>query len=198
MASKLSAVTSTPPKRSASDTTPSGSDSQARSRARRAPSGSPVVRCPASSCPSQTISEEPPPISKRTMLRAWPSARAEQPAVARNASVSRSTISSSKPVSARTRSRKAALLLAARHASVAMSRARVTWRARIFSAQIFKAATVRTIAASASRPVCDTPSPSRTMRQKLSTMRKSAGSVPGSGCRAISRRQLLVPRSSAA
>ena len=41
-------------------------------------------------------------------------------------------------------------------------------------------------------PVCDRPSPSRTMREKASTTVK-----PPSIGRAISRRQLLVPRSTA-
>jgi hypothetical protein len=52
---------------------------------------------------------------------------------------------------------------------------------------------VRSMAASLSRPVVESPSPSRTMRVKPSSTRKlfSCG-------RAISSRQLLVPRSSAA
>jgi hypothetical protein len=54
------------------------------------------------------------------------------------------------------------------------------------------AETARSIAWSDSRPLVASPSPSRTMREKASTITKP--SVAG---RAISKRQLLVPRSSA-
>jgi hypothetical protein len=80
-----------------------------------------------------------------------------------------------------------------RHASVAIMRARDTPWVRILSRQTVKAPIVRAIAASLRRPVCDNPSPSRTMRENESMTRK-----PSKVGRAISRRQLLVPRSSAA
>jgi len=61
---------------------------------------------------------------------------------------------------------------AARHASVAISRARVTLRLRILSRQIASAETARAIAASLMRPEVDTPSPRRMMRENASTTRK--------------------------
>ena len=82
---------------------------------------------------------------------------------------------------------------AARQASVAISRARVTDRLRILSRHTVSADTARSIAASDSRPVAETPSPSRMMRENASMTRK-----PSPDGRAISRRQLLVPRSRAA
>ena len=90
-------------------------------------------------------------------------------------------------------SREAAPLSAARQASVAIRRARVTPRAAILSRQMRRASSVRSIAASLKPAGLDRPSPSRTMREKASMTRK-----PSAVGRAISRRQLLVPRSSAA
>ena len=78
---------------------------------------------------SQTISEEPPPISNSTVDSAVASASSPQPAAARRASVSRSTISSCSPSRSRTCARNSAPFSAARHASVAIRRARVTPRA---------------------------------------------------------------------
>ena len=72
-------------------------------------------------------------------------------------------------------------------------RERVTPRAAILSWQTSSAAKVRSIARSPRRPVATRFSPSRTMREKASTIRS-----PSSPARAISRRQLLVPRSRAA
>lgn len=79
-------------------------------------------------------------------------------------------------------------------ASVAMSRMRRIGRPESFAAQTLSASTARSIASSESRPLDTSPSPSRTMRENASTTRNWPGRV---GC-AISRRQLLVPRSSAA
>ena len=97
------------------------------------------------------------------------------------------------PVSAATWSRKLSALSAARQASVAISRSRVAFFALILSRQMLKAATARPIAASLMRPVVEMPSPSRMIRENESITRKL--SPVG---QAISRRQLLVPRSSAA
>ena len=84
-------------------------------------------------------------------------------------------------------------LLALRHASVATDRASVTLRRFSLSAQMRSAAIVRSIAASDSRPLAASPSPSRTMRENASM----TANPPPCG-RAIRSRQLLVPRSSAA
>ena len=61
-----------------------------------------------------------------------------QPVAASRASVAESTISSSRPASSATRARNASPFSAARQASVAMSRARMTPRARILSRQTSK------------------------------------------------------------
>jgi hypothetical protein len=116
-----------------------------------------------------------------------------QPAAASSASVRRSTISSARPVSSSTRARKSGPFSAARQASVAISRRRVTPRSESRSAQALSASSVRAMAALDSRLPRPSPSPSLTMREKLSAMRKP----PALG-RAIRSRQLLVPRSSAA
>ena len=58
MPSKISGVTSTPPWRSASVTTPTGNESQARMRLHGSASG------PGAGPSSQAISVEPPPMSK--------------------------------------------------------------------------------------------------------------------------------------
>jgi hypothetical protein len=85
-------------------------------------------------------------------------------------------------------------LAAARQASVAMSRMRFMFLADILAAQILSASTDRSIAPSESMPLAPSPSPSRTMRENASTTRNCPGRVGW----ATSRRQLLVPRSSAA
>ena len=69
----------------------------------------------------------------------------------------------------------------------------VTPRSSILVRQISRAASVRSMAAWPSRPVWVKPSPRRTMREKASMIRK-----PSRAGRAMRRRQLLVPRSSAA
>jgi hypothetical protein len=61
------------------------------------------------------------------------------------------------------------------------------------SLQILKAAIARSIAASLMEPVDEMPSPSRMIRENESTTRN-----PSPDGQAIRRRQLLVPRSSAA
>jgi hypothetical protein len=97
------------------------------------------------------------------------------------------------PVSAATRLRKPSAFEAARQASVAISRRRLALLDWILSRQTDNAAMARSIAASLMQPVAEMPSPRRMMREKESTTRKL--SPEG---QAIRRRQLLVPRSSAA
>ena len=97
------------------------------------------------------------------------------------------------PSLAATRSRKSSAFDAARQASVAISRMRQARLRLILSRQMRNADIARSIAGSLMRPVGEMPSPSRMMRENESTMRK-----PSPVGRAISRRQLLVPRSSAA
>ena len=97
------------------------------------------------------------------------------------------------PVMRSTRRRNSGPFSARRQASVATQR---TWVTRCRSSrwrQLRRAAMVRAMAASLSRLLAARPSPRRTMREKLSTTRNPVGSGT-----AISRRQLLVPRSSAA
>ena len=67
-----------------------------------------------------------------------------------------------------------------------------TWRSASLAPQIFSASMARSMAGADRRPVRPIPSPSRTIREKASTTRK-----PWSRGAAISRRQLLVPRSRA-
>ncbi len=111
-------------------------------------------------------------MSNSKMLSARGSASEPQPRAARRASVSRSMTSSKSPVRSRTRSTNAAPFSAARQAWVAMSRARETPRALIFSRQTSRASSVRSIAGSQMRCDAPMPSPSRTMREKASTMRR--------------------------
>ena len=109
------------------------------------------------------------------------------------ASVSRSMISSSSPTSSRCERWNSPPLTAVRQASVAIRRARVTPRFFILSRQMPSASIARAIAASLMRPDAEMPSPSRMMRENAS-MTRNASPVG----RATRRRQLLVPRSSAA
>ena len=132
-------------------------------------------------------------MSNRMTLSARGSINGVQPVAASVASVSRSMMSSSRPTSPAMRARNSSPFTAARHASVAISRARLTPRLRILSRQMASAATARPTAASLMRPDVETPSPSRMMRENASMTRKL--SPVG---RATSSRQLLVPRSSAA
>ena len=141
----------------------------------------------------RTSSVDPPPISNRMAPRPRGSSSGEQPITARAASVSRSITSSRMPVSAATRSRKPLAFEAARQASVAISRSRLAFLDRILSRQMLRAAIARSIAASLMQPVVEIPSPSLMIRENESTTRN-----PSSVGQAISRRQLLVPRSSAA
>ena len=178
-------MTSRPPKCSASETTPSGIDIQALMRgAAFGSSGSRSIR---------TSSVEPPPISNRMAPRPLGSSSGEQPITASVASVSRSITSSLMPVSAATRSRNCSALAAARQASVAISRRRLALRYLILSLQIESAAMARSMAPSLIEPVEEIPSPRRMMREKELTTRN-----PSAVGHAISSRQLLVPRSSAA
>ena len=116
-----------------------------------------------------------------------------QPETASLASVSRLTMVMSSPVSARARSRNSSALPASRQASVAIRPERTTRCRRILAAHTFSASSVRSTAASDSRPLAETPSPRRMMREKASITLK-----PRREGRATSSRQLLVPRSSAA
>ena len=97
-------------------------------------------------------------------------------------------------MTSKTRATNSAPLAARRQASVATLRVNVTPRRSSLSAQVDSAATARSIAASDSRPVCDSPSPSRTTREKASMTIRSLP-LPGAPGRATNRRQLLVPRS---
>ena len=116
-----------------------------------------------------------------------------QPETASLASVSRLTILMSSPVASRARSRNSPALAARRQASVAIRPERTTrWRS-ILAAHTCSASMVRSMAGSESRPLADTPSPRRMMRENASMTLK-----PRREGRATSRRQLLVPRSSAA
>ncbi len=99
----------------------------------------------------------------------------------------------SSPVSRFTRARNAPPLAARRHASVAIARRQRTGRRSSRAAQACSADRARSIAAGQSWPVRCSPSPSRTMRLKLSSTRN-----PSPDGAATSMRQLLVPRSSAA
>ena len=177
-------MTSRPPKCSARVTTPSGIDIQALMRGGASRTESRSIR---------TSSVDPPPMSNRMAPRPEGSSSGEQPITASAASVSRSMTSSRMPVSAATRLRKPSAFEAARQASVAISRSRLAFRVRILSRQTLKAEMARSIAASLMQPVAEMPSPRRTIRENESTTRK-----PSSVGQAISRRQLLVPRSSAA
>ena len=103
-------------------------------------------------------------------------------------------ISILRPVSSSIRRMKRELLDAARQAWVAMARLWVTPARRILATQTRKAASVRSIAGSDSAPLALKPSPRRTEREKASITRKPPRPSP----RAISSRQLLVPRSIAA
>ena len=116
-----------------------------------------------------------------------------QPVAASVASVSRSMISSSSPAFSAMQARNSSPFSAARQASVAIRRARVTARFFILSRQMLKASMARRIAASLMRPEAEMPSPRRMMRENASTTRN-----PSAVGRATSSRQLLVPRSSAA
>ena len=132
-------------------------------------------------------------MSNRMAPRPLGSSSGEQPITASAASVSRSITSSRMPVSAATRSRKPSAFEAARQASVAISRSRLALLDWILSRQMLSAAMARSIAASLMQPVAEMPSPSRMIREKELTTRK-----PSPDGQAISSRQLLVPRSSAA
>ena len=99
IASNVSRLTVTPPKRSASVTTPIGIEIQALISG----CGGPCRL--AAPGPSRTSSEEPPPMSNRITPAAAGSSSGVQPVAASSASVSRSTISSSMPTSLRMRSR---------------------------------------------------------------------------------------------
>ena len=77
--------------------------------------------------------------------------------------------------------------------AAAARRARATWFRLILLAHTCSASIVRAMASSESRPVMDTPSPRRMMRENASITLK-----PRREGRATSSRQLFVPRSSAA
>ena len=117
-------VTSRPPKRSASDTTPTGSDVQATMWL-----ASRGERCPLTSI--SAISDEPPPMSNSTTPSVSRSTSEPQPETASRASVWRSMISSVEPgLRLRPASRNSSPFSAARQASVAISRALLDARGR--------------------------------------------------------------------
>ena len=91
-------------------------------------------------------------MSNSTTPSACGSISGVQPVAASRASVSRSITSSSRPISCATRARKSSPFSAARQASVAISRARVTPLFFILLRQIVSAAMARSIAASLMRP----------------------------------------------
>ena len=101
IASNVSAVTSTPPNRSAIDTTPTGSDCHERIDAAVRPCR--FGRPPRKS--SQASSDEPPPMSNISAPALSRSIRSAQPVTASSASVRRSTISSVEPELASRRGR---------------------------------------------------------------------------------------------
>ncbi|CCV13159.1 hypothetical protein MESS4_520071 [Mesorhizobium sp. STM 4661] len=187
MAAKISRVTVRPPKRSASETTPTGSDVHETIWLASLGERWPVRSISA-------ISEEPPPMSNRTTPCVSRSTSEPQPDTASRASVWRSMISSFSPASRSTRSRNSTPFAAVRQASVAISLAFLILRPRNLSPQIFSASTARSIAGCPSRPLAVRPSPSLTMREKASMTRNWPWRVGT----ATSSRQLLVPRSSAA
>ena len=110
-------------------------------------------------------SVEPPPTSTTRAASAWRSMRLAQPATDRRASSLGEMTSSRRPVSAATRSMNSVPFRAERQAWVAMALKRETPRRRTFSALTLRAARARSMAASDRRPVCESPSPSRTMRE---------------------------------
>ena len=187
IASKLSRVTVTPPCRSASVTTPIGSETQASTSGCGGPYSIGVMR------PSRTSSEEPPPISNRITPFDAGSTSGVQPVAASRASVSRSTISRSMPTSSRTRARN----------SLPFSGGAAGFRRdqpcpRDAAVADLVAADAQRVDRARDRRLAqharlETPSPSRMMRENASTTRKLSRVA-----RATRSRQLLVPRSSAA
>ena len=180
-------------KRSARLTTPTGIETQAligraeaeKLRTRMSSLGS--VRS------TQDNSVEPPPTSTTSAASAVRSNRFRQPATDNWASSRGVMICKRIPVSSATRVTKSGPFSAPRQAWVATARTRTVRLRFSFSEQTLKAAMARSIAPSCKRPVWLRPSPSRTIREKDSTTRK-----PVKEGVAIKRRQLLVPRSSAA
>jgi hypothetical protein len=141
---------------------------------------------------SQINSELPPPISNTSVKSQLRSISDAQPDTASLASVSCVTISMGSPASRFARSMNSSRFPAMRHASVAISRERLTPRRFIFSAQTLSASMVRLIAGSDRRPEFTTPSPRRMIREKASMTRK-----PRREGLAMRSLQLLVPRSRA-
>ena len=178
------------PKRSASVTTPTGSEIVPISCGPQPSAGASRI---------QAISVEPPPISNSSARRPMPwvrpasSSNGAQLSSASSASSRAEMISIGSPVSRLTLARNSRPLLARRQASVAIARSPRTGRRARRWAQPCSAPIARSIATSHSRPELCSPSPSRTMRLKLSTTRNPSGVGA-----ATSSRQLLVPRSSAA
>ena len=189
IASNWTGVTSRPPWRSLRLTTPTGSDTQSRMRSdirRRRPSPPPARSI-------QTSSDEPPPMSKR-MTPAG--VRIDQRGAAGDGEARLGLAGDDLEHEARSRRAPARRT---RRRSRRSGRPR--WRSaapgsrrdrRASAPQTLSASMARAIAASPRRPVWPIPSPSRTIREKASTTRK-----PWSRGTATSRRQLLVPRSSA-
>jgi len=183
ISAKAPGSTASPPKRSAKETTPWGSETVPRMRA----------RSPGRSWAIQLTSVDPPPMSNSSTRGNAGSRSGVQPSSVSRASASGVIGSSASPVSDSTRARNAGPLAARRQASVATPRTFRTRAPRSLPAQTFNALTARRMAGSESRPLALRPSPSRTTRENEPTTRKLR---PGAGS-AISMRQLWVPRSTA-
>ena len=151
-----------PPKRSASVTTPTGSDVQAAMQFCASRRSAAIRRhlLPAPRRSSQISSEEPPPISNTSAKSQLQSISEAQPETASLASVSRLTILMSSPVSARTRARNSGALHG-QPAGLGGDQARAVHLVPAHLAPRTPSAPrcVRSIAASDSRPLVDTPSP---------------------------------------
>ncbi len=141
----------------------------------------------------QTSSVDPPPMSTTSNCSVLALTSGAQETTASRASSSGSMISSGSSVSRWTRSMNSAALLARRQASVATSRMRRTSCVSSLRRQILRAPIVRAMEVRDSRPDCSNPVPSWTDLEKLST---TWSWLPLGW--AISMRQELVPRSSAA
>ena len=150
---------------SARVTTPMGMESQALMGSFEATKvlSSPPRPSPVRS--TQESSVEPPPTSTTRAASAVRSSRFRQPATESWASSRGAMICRRRPVSSKTRSTNSGPFCAMRQAWVAMALSLTTRRRRTFSALTLRAAMARSMAASDSRPLWDSPSPSRTMRE---------------------------------
>jgi hypothetical protein len=141
----------------------------------------------------QTSSVEPPPMSTTSSCSVLVETSGAQETTARRASSSGWMISSARPVSRLTSAMNSAALVARRQASVATRRIRSTRCLSSFLRQILSAPTARAMDARPSLPEASSPCPSWTDFENEST---TWSWLPLGW--AISMRQELVPRSSAA